>query len=131
MLSNPFSPIFGGKPDFFFGRKEILRRFDLAMRDRGSEDRALFFTGARGYGKTALLEQLSARASLTGRTVIDLGPDDTIAQLIRAIVGYDETTTTVSPQASVSILGTGGSLSAGSISKTTRYPEFPLSYDVT
>lgn len=121
MLSNPFSPIFGGKPDFFFGRKEILRRFDLAMRDRGSEDRALFFTGARGCGKTALLEQLSARASLKGRTVIDLGPDDTIAQLIRAIVGYDETTTTVSPQASVSILGTGGSLSAGSISRTTRY----------
>lgn len=121
MFSNPFSPIFGGKPDFFFGRKDVLARFDLAMRDRGSEDRVLFLTGARGCGKTALLEQLSTRASRNGRMSIDLGPDDTIAQLIQAIIGHDETTTTVSPQASVSILGTGGSLSAGSVSKTIRY----------
>ncbi len=121
MFTNPFSPIFGGKPDFFFGRKDVLARFDLAMRDRGSEDRVLFLTGARGCGKTALLEQLSTRASHDGRITIDLGPDDTIAQLIQAIVGHDESTTTVSPQASVSIFGTGGSLSAGSISKTTHY----------
>lgn len=121
MFNNPFSPIFGGKPDFFFGRKDVLKRFDLAMRDRGSEDRALFFTGTRGCGKTALLEQLSVRAEERGRIVIDLGPDDTIAQLVQAVVGYDEATTTVSPQASLSILGTGGGLSAGSVSKTTRY----------
>ncbi|MBR3159799.1 MAG: ATP-binding protein [Atopobiaceae bacterium] len=121
MLNNPFSPIFGGKPDFFFGRKDVLRRFDLAMRDRGSEDRALFFTGTRGCGKTALLEQLSTRASREGRVVVDLGPDDTVAQLIQALVGHSETTTTVSPQASISILGTGGSLSAGSVSTTTHY----------
>lgn len=91
------------------------------MRDRGSEDRALFFTGTRGCGKTALLEQLSVRAAEKGRTVIDLGPDDTIVQLVQAVVGYTETTTTVSPQTSLSILGTGGGLSAGSASKTTRY----------
>ena len=23
MFNNPFTPIFGGKPDFFFGREEV------------------------------------------------------------------------------------------------------------
>ena len=62
MFSNPFSPIFGGKPDVFFGRDRILSLFDLAMVDSGSDERAIFITGARGSGKTALLEQLSIRA---------------------------------------------------------------------
>ena len=73
MLDNPFSPIFGGKPDVFFGRDRILNLFNLAMVDKGSDDRALFITGTRGCGKTALLEQFSIRAGQTKRTVIDLG----------------------------------------------------------
>lgn len=48
MFENPFVPVFGGKPDFFFGRKELLNRFTFALVDRGSEDRALFITGNRG-----------------------------------------------------------------------------------
>ena len=63
MFNNPFSPIFGGKPGIFFGRKEILKLFDHAMTDPGSEDRAMFITGPCGSGKTALLEQLSIRAA--------------------------------------------------------------------
>lgn len=121
MFNNPFSPIFGGKPDFFFGRKSILSRFELAMRDRGSEDRALFFTGMRGCGKTALLEQLSSRATSRGRIVFDLGPDDTVPQLIQAAIGHDEVTTTVSPQASLSIFATDGGLGVGSVAKTVHY----------
>lgn len=117
MLNNPFSPIFGGKPSLFFGRNDILRRFDLAMVEPGSDDRALFFTGTRGSGKTALLEQLSIRAAKRKRRVIDLGPEDTIAQLIHSLAGFDEVTTTISPQVSVSILGMSGGLSAGSVSK--------------
>lgn len=121
MRNNPFSPIFGGKPSLFFGRKTFLRRFELAMADQGSEDRALFFTGTRGCGKTALLEQLSQRASKRGYHVIDLGPDDTVPQLLHALVRHDEVTTTVNPQAGISVMGMGGSIGAGSISKTTRY----------
>ena len=120
MLENPFSPIFGGKPGVFFGRDDILHRFELAMVDTGSDDRAMFFTGTRGCGKTALLEQLSIRAAARKKTVIDLGPEDTIAQLIYALAGFDETTNTVSPQASVSVFGVGGGLSTGSVSKTKR-----------
>ena len=118
MFSNPFSPIFGGKPDIFFGRERILNLFEHAMIDAGSDDRALFITGTRGSGKTALLEQLSIRATARKRKVIDLGPDSTISQLIYALTGYDEVTKTVNPQANVSVMGVGGSISGGSVSKT-------------
>lgn len=118
MFSNPFSPIFGGKPDVFFGRERILTLFDHAMIDVGSDNRAIFITGTRGSGKTALLEQLSIRASDKKRRVIDLGPENTISGLIYSLTGYDEVTKTVNPQANVNVLGIGGELSAVSVSKT-------------
>ena len=118
MFKNVFTPIFGGKPGVFFGRADILKRFDLAMIDPGSDDRALFLTGTRGSGKTALLEQLSLRAAKKNRTVIDLGPEDTIAQLIYGLTGYDEWTRTRSPQINVSVLGSGGGISTGAVSQT-------------
>lgn len=120
MFNNPFSPIFGGKPDVFFGRDRILGLFDLAMIDSGSDERAIFITGTRGSGKTALLEQLSIRAGKKKRRVIDLGPENTIEQLIHELSGYDEVTNTISPQANVNILGIGGGISGGSVSKTKR-----------
>ena len=118
MFSNPFSPIFGGKPDVFFGRERVLNLFDHAMIDVGSDDRAIFITGTRGSGKTALLEQLSIRATAQKRKVIDLGPENTISQMVYALTGYDEVTKTVNPQANVSMLGIGGGISGGSVSKT-------------
>lgn len=118
MFSNPFTPIFGGKPDVFFGRQRILRLFDHAMIDVGSDDRVIFITGTRGSGKTALLEQLSIRATAKKRKVIDLGPDNMLSQLIYALTGYDELTKTVNPQANVSLFGVGGGISGGSVSKT-------------
>lgn len=121
MFKNPFTPIFGGKPGIFFGRQEILARFDGALIDKGSDDRALFITGTRGSGKTALLEKLSQRAKHAGWAVIDLGPDETLETLARSLVRHRSATRTVSPQASISVAGMGGSFSAGSISKTTVY----------
>ena len=121
MFNNPFTPIFGGKPDFFFGRKGILKRFEVALIDRGSEDRVLFLTGVRGSGKTALIEQLSRRADGRGWLTIDLGSDNLAETLLRQLVKQSDQTQTISPSASLSIFGTGGSLSTGSISKTIRY----------
>lgn len=115
---NPFTPVFGGKPNVFFGREKILQLFEHAMIDVGSDDRAIFITGTRGSGKTALLEQLSIRANNKKRKVVDLGPENTIAQLIYSLTGYDEITKTVNPQANVSVMGIGGSISGGSVSKT-------------
>ena len=117
MFSNPFSPIFGGKPGVFFGREKVLSLFEHAMIDVGSDNRAIFITGTRGSGKTALLEQLSIRATAQKRKAIDLGPEDTISQLIYALTGYDEVTETVNPQANISILGIGGGIGIGSVSK--------------
>lgn len=121
MFENPFTPVFGGKPDVFFGRQLILARFDLAMIDHGSDDRALFITGARGSGKTALLEQLSQRANKRGWTVLDLGPEDTVSALIHGLVHHDSETKTTDPQISISILGSGGSASGISTSRTTSF----------
>lgn len=118
MFSNPFSPIFGGKPDVFFGRDRIINLFDHAMIDSGSDDRAIFITGTRGSGKTALLEQLSIRASAQKRKVIDLGPENTISQIIHILTGYDEVTKTINPQANVNVFGIGGGVSGKSVSKT-------------
>lgn len=119
MIDNPFSPVFGGKPKLFFGRTRILKRFERALRDGGSEDRALFLTGTRGSGKTALIEQLSIRARKQGWLVIDLGPEDTVRALARRLAGHDAETKTIDPQLSVSILGSGGSLGGVSTSRTT------------
>lgn len=120
MVENPFSPVFGGKPRLFFGRRRILGRFERALRDEGSEYRALFVTGTRGSGKTALVEQLSVRARKRGWLVIDLGPEDTVRALARRLAGHDEETRTVDPQVSVSILGSGGSVGGMSTSRTTH-----------
>jgi hypothetical protein len=57
------------------------------------------------------------RAGAKKRMVIDLGPENTIAQLIHALAGFDEVTKTVSPQANVNVLGIGAGVSAGSVSK--------------
>ena len=88
MFSNPFTPIFGGKPDVFFGREKVLHLFDYAMIDAGSDNRAIFITGTRGSGKTALLEQLSIRAEARKRKVIDLGPEDTISQAFKSCPNF-------------------------------------------
>ncbi|WP_165173183.1 AAA family ATPase [Adlercreutzia sp. ZJ242] len=121
MFKNPFTPIFGGKPDFFFGRKSILARFDAALIDRGSEDRVLFITGSRGCGKTALLEQLSLRARAAEWKTVDVNSESPVDTLVRQLVRHDETTKTLEPELEVSLWGTGGRLKGGSVSSTTRY----------
>ena len=121
MFKNPYSPVFGGKPDLFFGRERLLARFDAALLNAGSDDRALFVTGTRGSGKTALLERLSQRAAERGWHTIDLGPEHTAEMMVRQLVRHHASTTTISPQASVSVMGVGGSVGGISTSKTTTY----------
>lgn len=92
MFSNPFSLVLGCESDVFFGRDRILRLFDLAMIDSGSDMRAMIITGARGMGKTSLLEQLSIRAEKKKRRIINLLPENTIKQLIHELSGLDGVT---------------------------------------
>lgn len=121
MIGNPFTPIFGGKPDFFFGRQELLARFERALAVRGSDDRTLFFTGTRGSGKTALLEQLSLRATTAGWRTIDIGAEHAFRTLCLELAECDEVTEVLNPSLEVKVLGSGGSIAGKSTSKTTRY----------
>lgn len=121
MIENPFTPVFGGKPNSFFGRKELLARFDRALQVRGSDDRSLFFTGTRGSGKTALLEQLSIRASTAGWRVIDIGAEQALQTLYRQLTTCDEVTETISPSLEVKVFGSGGSIAGKGTARTTRY----------
>lgn len=121
MLSNPFTPVFGGKPDFFFGREELIGQFDRAIVIRGSDYRSLFVTGVRGSGKTALLEQLSIRVREKGWRTIDVGAENALASIIWHLAGSDEVAETTAPALGVNILGSGISVSGVGKTKTTSY----------
>ena len=126
MFKNPFTPTFGGKPDFFFGRRGILDDFDKAMENRGSADRVLFVTGSRGCGKTALLEQFSQRAAAQGRRTIDVNSENALGSLMRHLVRHQSVTKEIAPEVKVTVFGTGGKLGGVSSSKTTRYEKEDL-----
>lgn len=128
MFKNPFTPIFGGRPEHFFGRNEILARFDAALLDEGSADRALFITGTRGSGKTALLEQLSRRAAKAGMRTVDVGAHDTVNMLMRSLQPHDEESHSVSPQVGLNVLGVGGSLGGISTVKAMHYDRTDLQH---
>ena len=121
MFNNPFSPLFGGRPDFFFGRSRILSAFDKALTTHGSDYRTLFITGTRGFGKTALLEQLSIRAGGKGWNVVDVNAENALQSLFRQLARFDELTTSTDPKVEVKVFGSGGSLSGRSSQKTIRY----------
>lgn len=121
-----FTPIFGGKPDFFFGREDIIKRFDAAMKDRGSDYRALFLTGTRGYGKTSVLEQLSQRAGKAGWKVVDIGSDAPVETVVNRLAGATEMTKTIDPSIDVSVLGIGASAGGVSTAKMTRFSRADL-----
>lgn len=86
-LVNPFTPSFGGKPEHFFGRKDIIDRVSSALEDAYSPDRVLFITGNRGCGKTALLERLSVLAREAGWYVVDVHSAHAASEMMSRLVG--------------------------------------------
>ncbi len=121
MFENPFSPLMGGKPDSFFGRQELMTRFDRALDVRGSDDRALFVTGTRGLGKTTLVERLSQKAAAAGWDTFDVNAGNALNSLFRSLARFDTRSTTVAPQVSVSVLGSGGSIGGSGTTQTSHY----------
>ncbi|MCL2391258.1 MAG: ATP-binding protein [Oscillospiraceae bacterium] len=69
-MLNPFSPSFGNRPTYFFGRQEITRSIVSAVYDKYSPWRTTLITGIRGSGKTALLSDI--RISFDEQNVIAL-----------------------------------------------------------
>lgn len=68
---NPFTPSFGVSPPLLVGRDEVLQDFTAGL-DRGVGDpyRALLVTGARGSGKTVLLNRIEDLARERGWAVL-------------------------------------------------------------
>jgi hypothetical protein len=70
-VANPFHPSFGVSPPLLVGRDAMLAEFGEALDDGpGSAGRAVLYTGARGTGKTVLLNAVEDRARQRGWLVI-------------------------------------------------------------
>lgn len=70
-MANPFHPTFGVSPPLLVGRDAVLDEFVEALEDGpGSSGRAVLFTGARGSGKTVMLNAVEDKAKERGWVVI-------------------------------------------------------------
>lgn len=74
------------------GREDIISDFDYAMMDGvGSPGRLMFITGARGVGKTVMLDTLGTRARQQGWEVIDETADcGFIQRLVNTLAGKED-----------------------------------------
>jgi hypothetical protein len=71
MVKNPFTPTFGVSPPTLVGRTILLDDFSEALAEGpGSPGRATIYTGARGSGKTVMLNEIEDRSRERGWVVI-------------------------------------------------------------
>lgn len=109
---NPFTPAFGGRPDHFFGRTNLLGRVRDALEGEGdTPDRVLFITGPRGCGKTALLEHMSRLAKEVGWLTVDVHSVDAVQDIALGVAQRGSAHVTFSPE----IKAFGASLSLGEV----------------
>ncbi|MGO0577649.1 ATP-binding protein [Ornithinimicrobium panacihumi] len=70
---NPFRPSFGVTPRVLAGRDDVIDDFDIALDEGpGSPMRTILVSGARGMGKTVVLNELEDRARGRGWLVLRL-----------------------------------------------------------
>ena len=70
-MANPFHASFGVSPPLLVGRDGVLEDFVEALDDGpGASGRATLYTGARGAGKTVMLNAVEDRARERGWLVI-------------------------------------------------------------
>ena len=83
-MRNPFSPSFGATPPNIFGRTKELNSFKEALQEGpGSPGRAMLFTGARGMGKTVLLNEIENIARDHGWATISETATPGVAQRLQ------------------------------------------------
>lgn len=131
MLSNPFTPTFGVTPPLLVGRDAAIEDFSAALDDGpGSAGRATLITGARGVGKTVLLNALEEEArdrswsvlTLTTRPgMVDDATNTNLPQLLedeRLAAPKGRTVGSVN----VSVFGVGGGFSLQPSNNTHHAP---------
>lgn len=70
-MRNPFKPTFGASPPLLAGRDELIEEFSAAVADGpGASGRATLYTGARGAGKTVMLNEIEDGAREQGWLVV-------------------------------------------------------------
>lgn len=71
-MANPFKPTAGKTPPVLVGRDADIEEFSIALDDGvGAPARLMYVTGARGVGKTVMLNALGDVARERGWTVVD------------------------------------------------------------
>ena len=85
---NPFRPSFGVSPQVLAGRDDVIDDFDIALDEGpGSPMRSVLVSGARGMGKTVVLNELEERARRRGWLVLRLPEGDRlVSELEEAIL---------------------------------------------
>src|SRR5688572_25431672 len=70
-MTNPFKPSFGVSPPLLAGRDSLIEEFADGLDDGpGSPSRATLYTGARGSGKTVMLNAVEDQARRRGWIVV-------------------------------------------------------------
>ena len=78
-----FQPTFGNRPEQYIGRDGVIDQFMAGLKEPiGSRNRCTLFLGQRGMGKTALLLELSDRASKEGYVVARVTAHEGMSQAI-------------------------------------------------
>jgi hypothetical protein len=83
---NPFKPTFGSNPPILAGRADLIAEFGESLDDGpGSPGRATFYTGARGTGKTVMLNEAVEQARQRGWLVINEATREGLLQRLSAV----------------------------------------------
>ena len=70
-MRNPFKPTFGATPPLLAGRDDLIDEFaDALAEGPGASARASLYTGARGAGKTVMLNAVQDAAQAGGWLVV-------------------------------------------------------------
>jgi len=76
LLTNPFNPQFGKRPQQFIGRDLIINDFLQSLTDVNDPHRTTILTGIRGSGKTAILSDVHASVDTDACVVVDITAHD-------------------------------------------------------
>lgn len=85
MARNPFTPTFGVSPPLLVGRSDLLDDFVAALEDGpGAPGRMTLYTGARGTGKTVMLNEVEDLARRQGwRVISETATEGLVNRLVR------------------------------------------------
>lgn len=118
--TNPFSPGFGCPPLTIAGRSDVINGFLSAVQNGpGSDGSTCIITGARGMGKTVLVNEIKSICRQAGFDVFSYSAGDNTHVLecfvddLKSVLYDDEYDIELNPD--ISVFGVGGSI--GSIKK--------------